>query len=101
MRKSVVKLDSNKVQGVGTWVKVSKMTVGEIMDVDTLSEEEGKIQYSTRMLKEHVMEWNWTDDEGKPLPQPKDDPAQLENLTQDEFQFLCEVVVSGGTELKN
>ena len=101
MRQSVVKLDSKAVQGKDTWVKVSKMTVGEIMDIDARSEEEGKIQYSVGMLKEHVLEWNWTDEEGNLLPQPKDDPSQLESLTQDEFQFLCGAVVGGGTELKN
>ncbi len=101
MRQSVRKFDSKSVQGQGTWVCARKMTVGEIAEADARIEVEGNFEYSMSILREKVLEWNWTDDEDQPLPQPKDDAGVLDDLTDEEFNFLCECVVGKQPELKN
>jgi hypothetical protein len=37
-----------------------------------------------------VESWNWVDSQGDPLPQPKDDPRVVEQLTGDELQCLID-----------
>lgn len=41
-----------------------------------------------KLLATHVTEWNWVDDDGKPLPLPKDHPEVMDQLTDLEVQAL-------------
>lgn len=45
---------------------------------------EGELQF----LSAHIIEWNWVDDNGVSLAQPKDDPSVMTKLTVQEFTFL-------------
>jgi hypothetical protein len=94
------KIDSSEVQGEGSWVKLSKLTVREINESDEQLADKGNIPYSLEMLREHVIEWNWTDEKGVALPQPTEDGA-IDDLTDDEFQFRCSALVGRESELKN
>jgi len=58
------------------------------------------VEEGLELLKQHVIEWNWVDDEGEPLPQPKDDPEVIYQMTDDETKFLTEIL-SGEREAKN
>lgn len=40
------------------------------------------------LLATHVTEWNWVDDDGVPLPLPKDDASVMDRLTDAELQVL-------------
>ena len=51
-----------------------------------------------RQYIDHVLEWNWVDDDGKPLAQPC--PEVLDDLTNDEIRFLGEAL-AGDTDEKN
>lgn len=54
------------------------------------------------LLEAVVMEWDWVNDEGEPLPNPKDDPQVIRReLTQDEQAFLIANIDFGGTDPKN
>jgi len=45
---------------------------------------------SMDLLRSHVLEWNWVDDNGDPLPQPQESVEVFDELTDDELRFLTE-----------
>jgi len=51
-------------------------TVGELVDV----------------LQRRIVEWNWTDDMGAPLPQPFHNPDAFSSLRLEELMYLALVV---------
>lgn len=100
-RKKVKKYDSINVQGEGSFVKFSVMSLGEMRNLEDEIEDEGNIEYSIRKIKEHFVEWNWADEEGEPLPSPTEDDDVLDDLTGEEFNFLCRCVVGSEDNRKN
>ncbi len=56
------------------------------------------IAFAEELLVKSVVDWNWTDDEGEPLPLPKDDPAVLDDLDADEVAFLVEKITGAFNE---
>ena len=100
-RKAVVKHNSEKVQGEGSWVKMQKMRLKDYREMDKNIAEEGNIPYSIRLIKELFVEWNWADEDENLLPGPAESPEVLDNLTAEEFQFLCSAVVGSQEDLKN
>ncbi len=80
--KAKFRVDSTEVQGPGSWVDFQRPTwgmVGEIAD----SERAGRL-----LLEMCVLDWNWTDDEDKPIPLPKDKPDIVDELPQPESLWL-------------
>jgi hypothetical protein len=53
------------------------------------------------VLKTHVYEWNWVDDDGVPFSQPKDDPSVIDLLTDGEVAFLSTLIQGSEAEAKN
>lgn len=90
-------IDSSEVQGEGSFVKVTsnikwkevrtfqKMSTDERGDVDNL-------MLGMRTIAGMIIDWNWTDEEGNPLPVPAKDPDILDDLTQEEMTWLFENV---------
>lgn len=121
-RKRTIKVDSSQVQGKDSWAEVSKMTMGEIKVLRKQSQQERKARKSqlaklakrnpdwafedmqelvgddtsfevgADLIIDHVIAWNWADENGEPLPQPQDDRAVFDDLTDDEFGFLADAV---------
>lgn len=79
-RQNVKRLVSAAIQGDDSWVEVRKPTVKEAREMAGIGGNES--------LARIVLGWNWVDDEGGPLPQPKDDPNVFELLTADEITFI-------------
>lgn len=103
-RKSTTRFNSEVVQGEGSFVVVRKLTMG---DVKQLRKQTGKditddvsLEIGVDTIAAHIIEWNWVDDNDKPLPIPNDDPAIIDKLTTDEFKFLAESL-TGGEAIKN
>jgi hypothetical protein len=95
------KLDTTPVQGEGSFVRIRKFLVsdfersnkiareqksaaerGDYAEFDRLESEAGQI------IADALEEWNWVDDEGQPLPQPKGKPQILSMLTVEEREFI-------------
>lgn len=105
-QKRTIEVDSSRVQGEGSWVRISKMTWGEIKAMRTKAGDvEGDSDLAFEMGEEtivkHVIGWNWADEDEKPLPQPQDDPAVFDTLTDDEFGFLAEAIAGSEEVRKN
>lgn len=105
-QKRTIRHDSSHVQGEGSWVELSKLTWGEIKAMRKVVEEtEGNadLQFEAgedRIIK-HVLDWNWADEDGNPLPKPQDDPSVFDDLTDEEFGFLADAMVGSAEERKN
>lgn len=99
-RKNVRKFDSSSVQGEGSYVTLSRLTVQERLDAMNAGDA-NTFEMGIELLKDHVLEWNWVDDEGKPLPQVPDSPEVLHAITLDEADFLGRCMMGTEEEAKN
>ena len=102
-RQSVKTHKSDEVQGVGSFVVTTEVKVKEIRvlrkraaDPDLDAFEEG-----IKLLAKHVVKWNWVDDEGKPLPSPKDNLEVMDDLTDGESQYLTNLLIGEKGAAKN
>ena len=50
---------------------------------------------------DHVLSWNWVDDNGESLPQPQERPDVLELLNAAETRFLGRALSRSRSDLKN
>ena len=102
-RRRVVRHASNDVQGEGSWVITAALTVAEMRDFRKRADEEDfdAFELGVEVLRTHVYEWNWVDDDDVPLPQPKDAPEVIDLLTDDEVEFLSGHIQGSEAEAKN
>lgn len=109
-RTSVRRYDTEEVQGEGSFVVLSSMKVKEVRALRLASkqakaagEDDGDAAFEggLKILADHIVDWDWVDDGDKPLPLPKDDPNVVDELTNDEADFLSDLLTDGGQETKN
>lgn len=111
---SIVRVDASDVQGEGAFVVVKKMQWGEIKALskqqrkanklaktDEEASEEMAIDMTDKLIASRVLEWNWVDDNGDPLPQPKDNPEVIDMCTDEEFEFLGTAIAGSEAVRKN
>jgi len=93
-RKTTYKVDSSQVQGDGSWVELSYITYGEFQTV--LKD----VSAYDDLLRTHVLDWNWADGEGNPMPAPQ---ACMDSLFAHEREFLLDALYNPtkGEILKN
>lgn len=107
-RKSVVRVDTEEFQGEGSFVTIVALKVREIReyrkqaDAKELNEETGEMEPSfdafeggVDMLKTHIKEWNWVDDDGNPLDQVPANPEVVDEITNAESEFLANLLLFG------
>lgn len=107
-RKTIRQVDTEEVQGEGSFVVISGVKVSEIRRARQLAKEAAdseNTEYDSfeagfEMLRDHIIKWNWVDDDGTPLPQPKEHPEIFDDLTSDEVTYLVKVL-NGDEDLKN
>ena len=120
-RQNVQRIDSEVVQGEGSWVEIKRPTHGErkallirsskyidrvkpdgTFDTSGLSEADllELNEFGTMLLTEMVVGWDWVDDDEEALPQAQDDPAVFDLLTDQEMAFLNQHVTPALDEKK-
>lgn len=89
-----------EIQGDGAWVIVKRMRVGDMRRAISQTPN-GKvdeknlpaiIDMSQQMLVDNIVEWNWADENGAPLPQIKDHPELFDDLTSQEVTYLSALI---------
>lgn len=102
-RKSVKKHDASEVQGEGAFVVTTAVKVKEIREIRRLAKTDDfdEFEGGVSMLAKHIIDWNFVDDEGKPLPVPKDRPEVVDELTNEESEFLAELLMGEQGKSKN
>ena len=104
-RQSTRSVPSDAVQGENSYVKLRQVSYRLIMEAQSKKDDKNVTQqegdeYANRLLKEAVVEWNWVDDDGQPIPSPRDENFDLGDLLVNEVEFLLEEI-TGGIERKN
>ena len=96
VNKKFRKVDSAEVQGEGSWIIIRNLGFDILSgqkDSGLLSElqaADSNMDLAYRAVKAICYEWNWVDDNGKPFPQPKDDPEVFDELTVKEQWFILQ-----------
>lgn len=96
-RQNVRRVDSKAVQGDDSYIVLNSITWRKGRDIED-NWEEWTDEKRVEVLAPTIAEWNWVDDDGNPLPQPKDNPDIVRDMTLSELEF---VVRSLGGERKN
>ena len=106
-RVSVVRHDTEAVQGEGSFVVMTSMKVSEVKELRKANkaaekaEKEGEASefddfaQGLAMIAAHILDWDWVDDEGDALDLPKDNPSVVEKLTHQEADFLSDLLTEG------
>lgn len=99
------RIETPELQGEGSYIivrplewKITKLAreflaIGDVSVRTDMTDEQkiAHIKEETRLtemcLFGSILEWNWSDEEGRPLPLPRT-PEDLDALTNDEVSFL-------------
>lgn len=108
-RMSVRRIATPELQGDDSYVVVSTITLGDAREWQKASKRKDfdVIQFASGIIAERIVDWNWVDDEGNPLPLPRklEHDARLAliaSLTDDELTLLMDAVQGPTkTEAKN
>lgn len=114
-RQNIITYDSTEVQGEGSWIKVRLLKHGQAKQLtrafggvagkgpdEIAPEQYDELQKTNEeLVSSAVFDWNWTDDDGQPLPLPKDDPAVIDELTELEHQFIGNALRGVGERKKS
>lgn len=123
-RMNVKKFDTSEVMGEDSYIKLRMLTVGEIRHLRKESAkakrqieqrqaqlEAGKeptvevpefdwFEKGLQLLAKQLVSWNWVDEEGEPLPHPREDPTVIDRLTEEESEVIVDCLM-GEKEAKN
>ena len=113
-RQGLRTFSTEDVQGEGSWIKLARMTVGEILEQQRQGEARANWRYRLgaflgRLFRKrppeseitrqflartirYVRDWNWVDDQGQPLPLPAQDRGVLDSLTAEEMRVITSCV---------
>lgn len=102
-RRSVRRHKSDEVQGEGSFVVTTAVKVKEIREIRKHSEDPDfdDFEGGIGLLAKHIVKWDWVNDEGDPLPCPKDDPSVIDELTNEESAYLVGLLMGEKDEAKN
>lgn len=93
------RVDSEQVQGEGSWFEYKPLTIGyrrEMAAGPGLTQ----LEYNAKIVTDHVLDWNWSDEDGKPLPKPSTEDF-VNSLNDDELLFIVAQIIGSEGELKN
>ncbi len=102
-RRAQRRINSDEVQGKGSWVLVSALTVKEARTMRKQAEDENFDSFGSGLdlVKAHVLDWNWVDDEDESMPSPRTEPDIVDELTIEEAEFLANALLGEDAETKN
>jgi hypothetical protein len=104
VRQNIKTIETDEVMGAGSWIKVRSLTVGEnnqFVRAFQSAQSVYAIEPFDMVALAALLEWNWVDSEGEYLPSPHNNPALMDQLTQEEMSFLMECVRNGPPEKKS
>ena len=99
----IKKVDSDEVQGAGSFVRMRSIPYGRIKQARQKDAEGADVEaqeaFMQEIIKDAVVEWDWVNDAGEALPIPSGG-LNFDELTTDEFSFLVSVI-TGKRSSKN
>lgn len=102
-RVSTRKVLSDEVQGEGSYVVLRALPYSMISARAGVDQNDFTqvLAFNETFLASVVVDWNWVDDAGEPLPLPADDPGVVEKLVIPEFQWIATAAGLDGTAKKD
>lgn len=93
-RQNRIRAETVDVQGDDSYIVVTLPTTQELKAIIRLEDGDNVQAFDSGadLITRHVKEWNWVDDDEKPLPLPKDDPDVIGQLTAQEFRTVLDVM---------
>ena len=84
-RNSTKRIDSDVVQGEGSYVVVRRLKIGgwRTLREKSAKEDADNFAIDLETIQEYIVEWNWVDDDGEPLAFDA-----VDDLTIEEKSFL-------------
>lgn len=92
-RPTTIKVDASSVQGEGAYIIFKRLTWGErreYLKKYVAMKPKETVETSRQFLLEHLVSWNWVDENGAPIPLPKNEEDECA-LYDDEANFLYQV----------
>lgn len=88
-RNSIKRVDSEAVQGKDSYVVLRRLKVGgwRTLKEKSAEPEADNFALDLETIQEYVVEWDWVDDDGKPLPLDA-----VDDLTIEEKSFLIAAI---------
>ena len=111
------RIETPEIQGDDSWIALRPMTVGEVLNLQRDAEKppglkerfitlvkrlfrikEGAYpksrayESSMKRILAFVADWNWVDDRGEPLPNPRQSPDVVKLLTNTEILALAKII---------
>jgi len=93
------KLDSEEVQGEGSWVIVRRPNWDAVEEVMGSKDGLSDLELGKKIMESLVDDWNWVDDDDQPLPKPS--PETVRKLPIQEMLFLVNATGLGDLNQKN
>ncbi len=91
--------DLRLIQGVNALQDKLAASIGDTDEgVQTVVAMDESASQAIKLLQRRVVGWNWTDDQGEPLPSPVDNPKVFEELQLGELFYLVGLLVGEGPE---
>ena len=95
------KVITAELQGEDSYVIVTLPRVSEIEDViERMGDDLQSFKSGSQIIANHVLEWNWVDDDGGPLPLPSGDAEKVGLLTTEEYKGLLDILLGDKAEQK-
>jgi len=95
------RVDSAEVQGEGSFVLLKRPSWSEMREYMEGKNEDDPEIYGKAFAKLMVIDWNWVDDNGNPLPKPSDNPDVIDQLSIEESTFLMNALSFERKDPKN
>lgn len=92
VNKSVIRVDSSEIMGEGSFVTIRRMTWGQMQEMFPQAETLDERAMLVQSLPNMVIDWDWVDDDGNPLPKPHGNREVLDALPDIEIAFLISAV---------
>jgi len=102
-RNATYRVSSEQVQGEGSYVVLRRLPYAEARNAALRADEANaaeEAQYTQRMITAGVVEWDWVDDNGDPLPLPREVDFDELGLLIHEVEFLVTHLVQA-PDIKN
>jgi hypothetical protein len=93
-RRNFIRAETPDVQGEDSYIVVTLPTTKDLKELVSLESDDNvrAFESGADLIRKHVREWNWVNDDGEPLPLPKENPDVIDDLTAQEFRTVLDVM---------
>lgn len=99
-RNNTKRYETPDLQPPDGFVVIKAITVADAKRLQTMSKNGDADEAGKQLFSEMVLDWNWGDENGEPLPKPYGNPAVFDLLTPAEIKRLADALAGFPDEKK-